>query len=47
MLKLEINKPLRVDQFALVQPPGAEVVDLKKPKPQSSAVTPLGNTSAR
>jgi outer membrane lipoprotein-sorting protein len=47
MLKLEINKPLRDDQFALVQPPGAEVVDLKKPKPQSSAVTPLGNTSAR
>jgi outer membrane lipoprotein-sorting protein len=38
MLKLEINKPLRDDQFALEQPPGAEVVYLDKP--QSSAVTP-------
>jgi hypothetical protein len=40
MLKLEMNKPLRDDQFALAQPPGAEVVDLDKPKPQSSAVKP-------
>jgi len=39
MLKLEINKPLRDDQFALEQPPGAEVVHLDKP--QSSAVVPL------
>jgi outer membrane lipoprotein-sorting protein len=38
ILKLEINKPLRDDQFALEQPPGAEVVHLDKP--QSSAVTP-------
>jgi hypothetical protein len=38
MLKLEINKPLRDDQFALQQPPGAEVVNLDKPQPQSSAV---------
>jgi outer membrane lipoprotein-sorting protein len=38
MLKLEINKPLRDDQFALEQPPGADVVHLDKP--QSSAVTP-------
>jgi hypothetical protein len=38
MLKLEINKPLRDDQFALEQPPGAEVVHLDHP--QSSAVTP-------
>jgi hypothetical protein len=38
ILKLEINKPLRDDQFALQQPPGAEVVDLDKPQPQSSAV---------
>jgi hypothetical protein len=39
MLKLEINKPLRDDQFALQQPPGAEVVHLDQP-PQSSAVVP-------
>jgi uncharacterized protein DUF4292 len=38
MLKLEINKPLRDDQFALEQPPGAEVVHLDHP--QSSAATP-------
>jgi hypothetical protein len=40
MLKLEINKPLRDDQFALEQPPGAEVVHLDKPQPQSSAEAP-------
>jgi outer membrane lipoprotein-sorting protein len=40
MLKLEINKPLRDDQFALEQPPGAEVVHLDRPQPQSSAVAP-------
>ncbi len=38
MLKLEINKPLRDDQFALEQPPGAEVVHLDHP--QSSAAAP-------
>jgi hypothetical protein len=42
MLKVEINKPLRDDQFALEQPPGAEVVHLDKP--QSSAVMPLSET---
>jgi Domain of unknown function (DUF4292) len=40
LLKLEINKPLRDDQFALQQPPGAEVVRLDHPQPQSSAVIP-------
>ncbi len=40
MLKVEINKPLRDDQFALHQPPGAEVVYLDQPQPQSSAVAP-------
>jgi hypothetical protein len=40
ILKLEINKPLRDDQFALDQPPGAEVVHLDKPRPQPSAVAP-------
>ena len=42
ILKLEMNKPLRDDQFALQQPPGAEVVDLDKPQPQSSAVASPG-----
>ncbi|MGA7168966.1 MAG: DUF4292 domain-containing protein, partial [Candidatus Sulfotelmatobacter sp.] len=40
LLKLEINKPLRDDQFALQQPPGAEVVRLDQPQPQSSAAVP-------
>ncbi len=31
MVKLEINKPLTDDQFALEQPPGAEVVHLDRP----------------
>lgn len=44
LLKLEINKPLRDEQFALAQPPGAEVVHLDKPQPQSSAVVPLSET---
>jgi hypothetical protein len=42
ILKLEINKALRDDQFALQQPPGAEVVDLDRPQPQSSAVMSPG-----
>jgi hypothetical protein len=45
MLKLEINKPLRDDQFALEQPPGAEVVHLDKPQPQSSAAAPPANSN--
>src|SRR5580658_2603167 len=46
MLKLEINKPLRDDQFALEQPPGAVVVNLDHP--QSSAATPpVGETSSK
>jgi hypothetical protein len=45
MLKLEINKPLRDDQFALEQPPGAEVVHLDRPRPQSSAVAPPANSN--
>jgi len=40
MLKVEMNKPLKNEQFALEQPPGAEVVHLDKPQPQSSAVVP-------
>jgi outer membrane lipoprotein-sorting protein len=38
ILKLEINKPLRDDQFALEQPPGAEVVHLDQA--QSRVVPP-------
>jgi len=45
MLKLEINKSLRDDQFALEQPPGAEVVHLDKP--QSSAAAPPVDTRNR
>jgi len=45
ILKLDINKPLRDDQFALQQPPGAEVVHLDRPQPQSSAVIPMGSGS--
>jgi hypothetical protein len=37
MLKLEMNKPLRDDQFALEQPPGAEVVHLDKPQSGAGA----------
>ena len=45
ILKLEINKPLRDDQFALVQPPGAEVVHLGKP--QSISAAPPGSRNRR
>jgi hypothetical protein len=40
MLKVDINQPLRDDQFVLGQPSGAVVVNLDRP--QSSLVTPLG-----
>jgi len=39
MLKLEINTPLRDDQFVLEQPAGAQVVHLDRP--QSSQVVPV------
>ncbi len=45
MLKLEINKPLRDDQFALEQPPGAEVVHLDQPPSRASA--PLSDSRNR
>jgi len=44
VLKLEINKPLRDEQFTLEQPPGAQVVHLDRP--QSSA-TQVPATNAR
>jgi hypothetical protein len=40
MLKVEINQPLKDEQFVLAQPPGAVVVNLDRP--QSSLVTPMG-----
>jgi outer membrane lipoprotein-sorting protein len=39
MLKLDINSPLKDDQFVLNQPPGAQVVRLDQP--QSSLVVPV------
>ena len=41
ILKLDINPPLRDDQFVLEQPAGAQVVHLDRP--QSTQVVPLGN----
>lgn len=37
VLKLEMNKPLTDEQFALEQPPGAEVVRLDRPQSSSAA----------
>ena len=41
VLKLEINKPLKDEQFVVAQPPGAEVVHLDRP--QSSSVVPVSD----
>lgn len=41
MLRVEVNQPLKDDQFVLEQPSGAVVVNLDHP--QSSLVTPLGH----
>jgi hypothetical protein len=41
MLKVDINTPLKDDQFVLQQPPGAQVVHLDAP--QSSLVSPIGH----
>lgn len=41
ILKLDINLPLKDEQFVLQQPAGAQVVHLDRP--QSSLVVPLGN----
>ena len=45
LLKLEMNKPLKDEQFGLEQPPGAEVVHLDRPQPQSSAVMPPASSN--
>lgn len=41
MLKVEINAPLKDEQFVLEQPAGAQVVHLDRP--QSTLVVPIGN----
>ena len=41
ILKLDLNTPLRDDQFVLEQPAGAQVVHLDRP--QSTLVVPLEN----
>jgi hypothetical protein len=46
VLKMEINKPLRDDQFALEQPPGAVVVNLDHPQ-SSAAAPPAADASAK
>jgi hypothetical protein len=45
MLKVEINKPLTDDQFALQQPPGAVVIHLDRPP--SSAALPVSQNENR
>ncbi len=44
MLKVEINTPLKDEQFVLEQPAGAQVVHLDRP--QSTLVVPLGKQHA-
>jgi hypothetical protein len=46
ILKLEANKPLRDDQFALVQPPGAEVIHLDPPQ-RSAAASPAPEAASK
>jgi hypothetical protein len=46
VLKLEVNKPLKDEQFTLQQPPGAEVVHLDRPQSSAAEVQP-GNTRNR
>jgi hypothetical protein len=38
LLKVDINKPLKDDQFVLQQPPGADVVHMDRPQSSSTAV---------
>jgi outer membrane lipoprotein-sorting protein len=42
IVKLDLNKPLTDDQFALEQPAGAEVVHLGQPNPSAAAKTSRG-----
>ncbi len=45
VVKLEINQPLRDDQFALTQPPGSLLVDLDQPN--QTALTSAGPSSTQ
>jgi Domain of unknown function (DUF4292) len=47
ILKLEINPPLRDDQFALEQPPGAEVIHLDGPQSSATTTPATESTSKR
>jgi hypothetical protein len=47
ILKLEMNKPLRDEQFTLEQPPGAVVVRLEKPQSSAVHVSPADESSKR
>jgi uncharacterized protein DUF4292 len=47
MLKVEMNTPLRDDQFALEQPPGAEVVHLERPQSSAAHVPPIDANNQR
>ena len=47
VLKLEMNKPLKDDQFALEQPPGADVVRLDGPQSSSTARPDAGRRNRR
>jgi outer membrane lipoprotein-sorting protein len=47
VLKMEMNKPLRDDQFALEQPPGAEVIRLDRAQPSTAATRPAGGPAPR
>jgi hypothetical protein len=41
MLKVEINAPLKDDQFVLAQPPGAVVVHLDQPQASQAMPQPV------
>jgi hypothetical protein len=47
LLKLDVNKPLRDDQFALEQPPGAEVIHLDHQQSNAAAAPPSDGQAHR
>jgi outer membrane lipoprotein-sorting protein len=47
VLKLDINKPLKDEQFTLQQPPGAEVVHLDRPQSSAAQAPPVDATNKR
>jgi len=46
VLKMDVNKPLRDDQFALQQPPGAEVIRLDQ-KPSHAELAPASEATVK